>query len=78
MMMKNWSAGMEELRKISSKNHELDFTLAEALEIQIRSTHNILKFYQFREMLLNSDPCCKSILASPLGRLRTKSSNASR
>ncbi|MBR7130488.1 MAG: hypothetical protein IKC82_00655 [Lentisphaeria bacterium] len=64
MMIKNWSAGMEELRKISSKNHELDFTLAEALEIQIRSSHNILKFYQFREMLLNSDPCCKSILAA--------------
>ena len=62
MMMENWSLGMVEMRKISAPGHELDFTLAEALEIQISSAYNILKFYQLREMLLNCDPCGREIL----------------
>ncbi|MBE6384206.1 MAG: hypothetical protein E7048_00915 [Lentisphaerae bacterium] len=46
-----WHKGLEELQKASVKGHELEFTLAEALDIMYRSGHNILKFYTMRTAL---------------------------
>ena len=47
---------MEELRKAPVLSHELEFTLAQALDIQFRSGYNILRFYAMRNALLDSPP----------------------
>ncbi len=49
-----WHKGVEVLQKHSAPGHELDFTLAEALDIQFRSGHNILTFYAMRNALLDA------------------------
>ena len=46
-----WHKGFEALKKAEVKGHELEFTLAEALDIMYRSGHNILKFYTMRAAL---------------------------
>ncbi len=52
-MTQKWHKGMQELRKVDSTHHELEFTLAEALDIQFRSGHNILNFYGLRNALIS-------------------------
>ena len=56
-----WHRGMEEMKQAAPASHELDFTLAEALDIQFRSGHNILRFYTLRNALLDS-PADSAIL----------------
>ena len=63
IMSCEWSKGMEEMRKAQVLSHELDFTLAQALDIQFRSGHNILRFYAMRNALLDSPPDAEVILA---------------
>ncbi|MBP5639776.1 MAG: hypothetical protein J6X55_09880 [Victivallales bacterium] len=46
-----WHKGLIELQKATHDNHLLDFTLAEALDIQFTSGYNILKFYLLRSAL---------------------------
>ena len=49
-----WHKGFEVMQTLPRDAHELDFTLAEALDIQFRSGHNILRFYSMRNALLDS------------------------
>jgi len=53
-MSREWSRGVAEMRSLPRRSHEPEFTLAEALEIQFRSGHNILRFYAMRNALLDS------------------------
>ena len=55
-LSREWNKGMKELRKAPLLGHELEFTLAQALDIQFRSGHNILRFYTMRDALLDSPP----------------------
>ena len=63
IMSREWRKGMEELRKAPVVSHELEFTLAQALDIQFRSGHNILRFYAMRNALLDSPPDAAVLLA---------------
>ena len=56
IISREWRKGMEELRKAPVLGHELEFTLAQALDILFRSGHNILRFYAMRNALLDSPP----------------------
>ena len=51
-----WHKGFEELSKAERKGNEMEFTLAEALDIMYRSGHNILKFYTMRAALADGSP----------------------
>ena len=42
------------MKSVPRDTHELEFTLAEALDILFRSGHNILRFYAMRNALLDS------------------------
>ena len=63
IMSRKWREGLAELRKASAKSRELEFSLAEALDIQFRSGHNILRFYAMRNALLDSPPDAAGLLA---------------
>ena len=63
VMSREWRKGMAELRKAPVLSHELEFTLAQALDIQFRSGHNILRFYAMRNALLDSPPDAGKMLA---------------
>ncbi|OQA88240.1 MAG: hypothetical protein BWY31_00402 [Lentisphaerae bacterium ADurb.Bin242] len=65
---RKWREGMEELRKVDSAHHTLEFTLAEALDIQFRSGHNILNFYGLRNALL-SQPHSAQILLDGMEKI---------
>ena len=67
IMSREWRKGMEELRKAPVLSHELEFTLAEALDIQFRSGHNILRYYAMRGALLDA-PADAAVL---LGRMKS-------
>ncbi len=60
---KEWHRGMEILRQAEVKGHELEFTLAEALDIMFRSGRNILKFYAMRSALMDDAPDSGTLLA---------------
>ena len=62
IMSRKWHEGLEELRKAAGTGHELELTLAEALDIQFRSGHNILSFYTMRNVLLDSPPDAAELL----------------
>ena len=53
-MSHEWERGCAEMKLASRDSHELEFTLAEALDILFRSGHNILRFYAMRNALLDS------------------------
>ena len=61
-MAQKWQEGMAELGKVPQTHHELDFTLAEALDIQLRSGVNILTFYALRKALLTATQSAKLLL----------------
>ena len=63
IMSREWRLGMTELWKAPLKTHELEFTLAQALDIQFRSGHNILRFYAIRNALLDSPADAAGLLA---------------
>ena len=63
IMSRKWREGLEALRKAPASSHELEFTLAEALDILFRSGHNILRFYSMRNALLDSPPDAAALLA---------------
>jgi hypothetical protein len=50
-MTRKWHEGLEELRKADTSRNKLEFTLAEALDIQFRSGYNILNFYGLRHAM---------------------------
>ena len=54
---------MTELWKAPLRTHELEFTLAQALDLQFRSGHNILRFYAMRNALLDSPADAAQLLA---------------
>ena len=54
IISREWERGYAEMRLVSSNTHELEFTLAEALNILFRSGYNILRFYTMRNALLDS------------------------
>ena len=60
IISEEWNKGMKALRQATVPTHELEFTLAEALNIQFRSGHNILRFYSMRNALMDSpsDAAC--------------------
>ena len=58
-----WHKGFVEMQSLPRASHELDFTLAEALDIQFRSGHNILRFYTVRNALLDSPADAPVLLA---------------
>ena len=64
IMSREWRLGMTELRKAPLLTHELEFTLAQALDLQFRSGHNILRFYAMRNALLDSPADAAKLLAS--------------
>ena len=53
-MSLEWRKGLAEMKQAPVRTHELEFTLALALDIQFRSGHNILRFYTLRNALLDS------------------------
>ena len=55
-MSREWRRGLAEMKRAPVRTHELEFTLALALDIQFRSGHNILRFYTLRNALLDSPP----------------------
>ena len=55
-MSREWRKGLAEMKQAPVRTHELEFTLALALDIQFRSGHNILRFYTLRNALLDSPP----------------------
>ena len=55
-MQREWHRGLEALQQAARISHELEFTLAEALDIQFRSGHNILRFYTLRNALMDAPP----------------------
>ncbi|MBQ6473782.1 MAG: hypothetical protein IJJ33_17480, partial [Victivallales bacterium] len=55
-MQREWRQGLLELQKAHREGHELEYTLAEALDIQFRSGHNILRFYTLRNALFDTPP----------------------
>ena len=63
IMSRQWRQGMTELWKAPLRTHELEFTLAQALDLQFRSGHNILRFYAMRNALLDSPADAAQLLA---------------
>ena len=59
---RKWHQGLLELQKVHQEGHELEYTLAEALDIQFRSGHNILRFYTLRNSLFDTPPDSNSLL----------------
>lgn len=49
-----WHAGFEILQRVERDGNELEFSLAEALDIQFASGNRILRFYLLRNALLNN------------------------
>lgn len=61
-LSEKWHAGLNILQKASRKGNELEFTLAEALNIMFASGHNILKFYSLRHLLVSEPSDADKIL----------------
>ena len=64
IMSRQWRQGMTELWKAPQLTHELEFTLAQALDLQFRSGHNILRFYAMRNALLDTPSDAAQLLTS--------------
>ena len=64
IMADHWEKGMAEMDKISCDANKLEFTLAEALNIQIHSARNILRFYALRSALLSGNNDSAALLKS--------------
>ena len=73
-----WRKGMAEMQSVLRASHELDFTLAEALDIQFRSGHNILRFYTMRNALLDSPSDAAALLDGLKKIVREEISNSLR
>ena len=78
IMSREWRLGMTELWKAQQKTHELEFTLAQALDIQFRSGHNILRFYAMRDALLDSPADAAQLLARMKGIVQEEIENSLR
>ena len=78
IMSREWRLGMTELWKAPLKTHELEFTLAQALDIQFRSGHNILRFYAMRDALLDSPADAAQLLARMKGIVQEEIENSLR
>ncbi len=61
-MSRKWQQGIREMKQAPVRTHELEFTLALALDLQFRSGHNILRFYTLRNALLDSPPDSAAML----------------
>ena len=72
-MAQQWSQGLNELKKAKhDKQHELDFTLAEALDIQFHSGHNILRFYSLRNRVLDNPSNAVALIDAMKGIVRNE------
>ena len=78
IMSREWRLGMTELWKAQQQTHELEFTLAQALDIQFRSGHNILRFYAMRNALLDSPADAVQLLARMKGIVQEEIENSLR
>ena len=78
IMSREWRLGMAELHKAPQASHELEFTLAQALDIQFRSGHNILRFYAMRNALLDSPADAAALLSSMKSIVREEIENSLR
>ena len=78
IMSREWRLGMTELWKAQQRTHELEFTLAQALDIQFRSGHNILRFYAMRNALLDSPADAAQLLARMKAIVREEIENSLR
>ena len=78
IMSREWRKGMAELEKAPTAAHELEFTLARALDLQFRSGHNILRFYALRSALLDSPSDAATLLSGMKDIVREEIENSLR
>ena len=78
IMSAKWAEGLKFLQQSSARGTELELTLAEALNIQFASGHNILRFYALRNKLMDAPRDAAILLAAMKEIVRDEIENSVR